>query len=74
MIDKPGEVAEWSIASDLKSDEPLRVPGVRISPSPYHNCSQRQIRSRRNPHQESAQPRKDKLWDTHFPPGDESQT
>ncbi len=34
MIDKPGEVAEWSIASDLKSDEPLRVPGVRISPSP----------------------------------------
>ena len=29
-----GEVAEWSIASDSKSDEPARVPGVRIPPSP----------------------------------------
>src|ERR1700733_7252774 len=29
-----GEVAEWSIAAVSKTVEPLRVPGVRISPSP----------------------------------------
>lgn len=28
----------WSIASDLKSDEPVRVPGVRIPPSPLHRA------------------------------------
>ncbi len=29
-----GEVAEWSNAAVSKTVEPLRVPGVRISPSP----------------------------------------
>ena len=29
-----GEVAEWSIAPASKAGVPLRVPGVRISPSP----------------------------------------
>ena len=29
-----GEVAEWSNAAVLKTVEPLRVPGVRIPPSP----------------------------------------
>ena len=29
-----GGVAEWSIASVLKTDEPVRVPGVRIPPPP----------------------------------------
>ncbi len=29
-----GEVAEWSIAAVLKTAEPVRVPGVRIPPSP----------------------------------------
>ncbi len=45
MIDRDGEVAEWSIASDLKSDEPLRVPGVRISPSPYQTLRDRKVDS-----------------------------
>ena len=29
-----GEVAEWSKAVDSKSSVPVRVPGVRIPPSP----------------------------------------
>src|ERR1017187_2225509 len=29
-----GEVAEWSIAPASKAGVPVRVPGVRISPSP----------------------------------------
>src|SRR3989344_5568360 len=32
-----GEVAEWSNASDSKSDVPARVPWVRIPPSPPRN-------------------------------------
>ncbi len=28
-------MAEWSKASDLKSDEPFRVPWVRIPLSPF---------------------------------------
>jgi len=31
-----GEVAEWSIALDLKSSGSERNPGVRISPSPFN--------------------------------------
>ncbi len=31
---RPGEVAEWSIASDSKSEVPSGVPWVRIPPSP----------------------------------------
>jgi hypothetical protein len=30
-----GEVAEWSIASDLKSDDAARYPEVRILSSPF---------------------------------------
>src|SRR5436190_5526217 len=33
-ISPSGEVAEWSIAPASKAGVPLRVPGVRISPSP----------------------------------------
>jgi len=36
-----GEVAEWSIAADLKSAEPERVPGVRIPPSPLTLAARR---------------------------------
>ena len=28
----------WSIASDLKSDESLQIPWVRIPLSPYNNA------------------------------------
>ena len=31
---RTGSVAEWSIASVLKTDEPARVPWVRIPPLP----------------------------------------
>jgi hypothetical protein len=34
MVRHLGEVAEWSNAAVSKTVEPLRVPGVRISPSP----------------------------------------
>jgi hypothetical protein len=33
-----GEVAEWSIASDLKSDDAAMYPEVRILSSPFFNC------------------------------------
>ena len=33
-LHRRGEVAEWSIAPASKAGVPLRVPGVRISPSP----------------------------------------
>src|SRR5262245_24227487 len=36
-VSRHGEVAEWSIAAVLKTVEPLRVPWVRIPPSPPHS-------------------------------------